>query len=182
MEDFQQQQAQFPPGSYESIAQTGRDNLSQWVTLLDHEKILKILEHQLKNEKPMTDEEDNVKWVSGGRPLVNDKGINHLLSQLRTYVSAVITLSNYKESEILDRSKELAFDLTFLLMEKYEDFEIDEGDMTFIKNLCVNCVESAYRKALNGNLSRIFSQTQATREVIGDSKDTKFGKFLGRLG
>ena len=182
MEDYSQQQPQYPQGSYESIATTGREDMAQWDKLLDHEAILITLEHQLKNEFATTDKDNNVVWEQKGKPLVNDIGINSLLYLLRPYISSIITLSNYKDYEILDRAREMALNLTFLLMEKQEEFGIDEANLSCIKNLCVNCVESSYRKALNGNLAKIFSRTSSTREVISEQSQNKMGKFLGRLG
>ncbi len=129
-------------------------NLVKWQ--LDINEELENIEHLLRGHIPRVDKEGNSYYELPPEEerILNERGINEILKQLKWYLNKNLILSNFTEDEINIRVKQFAEELTNFIFINYENFGMDTPDkikyypITVIN--IVNAVEAAYHRSLNG--------------------------------
>jgi len=122
-----------------------------------------------KNGKPMKDKDGkDIEEVDQSRILLNDYGVNLILSILGNYLDKNTILSYYDERRINEILADFADKLAEEIFNTYEKIGLDSDfkktRYPLIVLTIVHTVESAYRRALHGktmedlNSSKIFTQ------------------------
>jgi hypothetical protein len=128
-----------------NLAGTSHDYSNLLMFCLDTNEIIQELQHQLKNE---IYDNKNDKYIVLGDPLLNEKGISHLISITRPMVDRTITLSTFDNEEINRKMQEFGHNLVRLLARHYKEFGIPNLIVSSnIRVLICNLVHSSLKKA-----------------------------------
>ncbi len=142
---------------------------------LDTGEMLGKIEHFLRGERMIIDEEGNEYWGKQEDEklvLFNDYGVNSIMSIIGNYIDKNTILSYYDELRINEILADLGDELSNFIFCNYEVMGMDTNfkktrfQLTVITIL--HSIESSYRRALRGktsedlNTSRIFTQLETT--------------------
>ncbi len=140
-------------------------NLIQWQVNTDD--ILDMIEHFLKGDIQVTDEEGNTYYTAPTKKndkgedvvdedliILNSYGVNSLMHILGNYINRNTTLSFYDEDRINEILGDVGDELNKFIMCNYEkmgmttDFKKSKYELIVLSIL--HSMESAYRKAIGG--------------------------------
>ena len=159
---------------------------------LDTNEMISKIEHFLKGDYVETDDEGNEVWKiqeDSDLILFNKYGVNSILLIIGNYIDKNTMLSNYDELRINEILADLAEELAKFIYCNYErmgmdtEFKKTRFELTVIT--IIHSIESAYRRAINGNTSRdlnssrIFTQSDV-RSPISLQPKKKFNLFKPR--
>ena len=144
---------------------------------LDTSEMLDRLKHSLKGEEIAWDEELGEHWIPANNPdliLLNEYGVNMIMSIVEVYIHRGTKLSYYDERRIMQIMGDIGYELTKFIFCNYEKMGMSgENKRTAFEVLTlkiIHTIESAYRSALRGrmsenlNSSKIFTQSELTGE------------------
>ena len=174
-------------------------NLVQWQ--INTDDILDMIEHFLKGDIQITDNEGNTYYTSPTKKdekgkevidedliILNSYGVNSLMHILGNYVNKNTILSFYDEERINEILADLGDELNKFIMCNYEKMgmntEFKKSKYELIVLSILHAMESAYRKALGGqtmqeinrNTNIIQSENLGQRR-IGTIPKKKFSLF-----
>jgi hypothetical protein len=136
---------------------------------LDIDEILDEIEHILKNEqRTFNPETGMVSWEKPkyAKPLINEKGINRILSVARAYDPRSFALSDLEDDDIRKITRKAKDDIIIILEENYELFEIDgHGSASMIVDILVDRIYTTLRRALMGRTLNYLRTTQRIHDV-----------------
>jgi len=143
--------------------------------------ILEEIEHKLRNERWQIKNSRGA-WSRdpNSKPLVNDDGINNILSLISPMTSRSIILSYYEKGEIEIRLVKMLDDLCDSLKVNYKRWEIDKNNLSTIVNIIWMLVEASMKRALYGGERDFLGKTTERRETIGQQDKTK-GGWIGKI-
>lgn len=153
-------------------------DLTKWQ--LSPEPLLNLCEHELRGEAW---DESSRTWELVGEAIMNEKGIRAVISTLRFYVNKIVFLSDLENEYIFEMMRTLADDLTQLLFNNGEQFEIDwsKSYQNNVVNNITSLVFSATRKAyMEGERKFLQTSTRELRRVdegYGQQKEGRFNLF-----
>lgn len=161
------------------------EDLMRWQQDLEDE--LNQLIHRLKNEIRI----DGV-WIprvdSQGEPLppiLNEKGISDIFSEICPLMSRNLINSNYTEEQIYQRMRETADSITYLLMQNYEyyDMEMNVSRFDSIINQIIDVILPTFLRALNDGERRhqrtINKRVEAYNENLTKDKQSGIRGLFG---
>lgn len=170
-EELKTKNHQLSTGMASSSYQANSDNnLIEYQ--LETAEILSQLEHFLRGDYIVVDEEQNERWKKQDDTdlvLFNDYGVNAIMAIIGNYLNKHTVLSRYHEQRINEIMADLGDELTIFIFCNYEKMGMDTQfkktrfGMTILTLL--HSIESAYRRALEGktsediNTSKIFTQS-----------------------
>lgn len=143
--------------------------------------ILEEIEHKLRNER-WTIKGGRGSWFRGenNKALVNEDGINNILSLVSPLTSRSIILSYYEKGEIEIRLIKMLDDLCDSLKVNYKRWEIDKNNLSTIVNIIWMLVEASMKRALYGGERDFLGKTTERRETIG-AMDKNKGGWIGKI-
>ena len=158
---------------------------------IDTGEMLSKIEHFLRGEYVAVDEEGNEYWKKSddkNLALLNDYGVNFILSILGNYLDKNTILSWYDEMRINEILADLGDKLAEEIYFNYEKIglttEYKKSRYPLIVLTILHAVESAYRRALRGktleglNSSKIVAQTESINpNILNVSNKRKFNLF-----
>jgi len=160
-------QYNYPPTT--QFGQPQKQNLVEWQ--LDFRAELEDIEHLLRSDILVRDRNGNEYWDRNPDKDVvvfNDRGVNEILKEIRMFLNKNTVLSNYKADEIRQRLKAFGHELRALIYNNYleyglnTDYKLNHFPMIVITILSM--VESAYRRALNGEERRDLNQARVVNQ------------------
>jgi hypothetical protein len=168
----QQMMQRYMPTSY--LQQN--PELTKWT--LDPNEILCDLQHDLRGE--MFDKSQR-RWIQVGDKLLNDKGINTIISHCKTIINKNAFLSNLDDAYIHEIVLDLTNNLTVLMSVNYDDWGIDPSKayMSQIIEKTRVYIFLGLRRALNESEKKFISRIESVQRHIQEQPERKkrFGIF-----
>lgn len=149
---------------------------------LSADDILAEIEHYLRAEEY---DGDSDQWVRKKirfydkdkkdtfiKPIANEEGTNRIMSELRPRVHRIMTLSNFREDDIVDMMLwEVQDVLIDLLENKSQDFGIDKVNLPNIVTMVDHLLQGQFYRALNeGERRRIYPSQQTVQFLNQDNQ------------
>lgn len=180
MDNYDMQPEAYPSRMVQSEPMTDSNSIIQ--QLIDNRHILEQVEHNLKGEVLVTenvkDSDGSTKEIANyearGKVLMNQRGINQILSVLNPYTSQIFSFSNYDDDQISEVMKELCLDLDVNLAGNADEYGIDEMDLSLIKNMIINTIHATLLKAKYGKLIEAVSRITTIQESVRDKQEDSF--------
>jgi len=135
--------------------------------ILDPSNIIEKIRHNLKGEIEVIDSLGKKRWDEKGAKIMNDDGINHIISILDSYINRNTLLSNLDDNEILMIIKPLDKELNALFYQKWRKFDLELEHWAITKNRIVDMVFLALKQANNKVLLDALTKAYSIREVKG---------------
>jgi len=146
---------------------------------LEFQDILESIMHKLRGESFNYVED---KWEKvPDTALVNEQGINALMTLIEGKVNKNITLSNFNEEQISRRMEDFVITLLMHLFMKQAEWEIDTADLSSIREMIESNVEAVYFRALYSGERKYRKATIERREIISPLQQKKEGGVLSRF-
>jgi len=110
---------------------------------------------------------ESSKWVTVKHlSLMNEYGVNRIISLIRTRVSKIYTLSDFEQEDIEAIMIELSDNLVDDIFYNYNNYAIrDLAAASNIKSMVVDAVYATIRKAYKGAYLNFLKTTQRIQEV-----------------
>jgi hypothetical protein len=146
--------------------------------MLDTKKQLNEFEHQLRGEEFV-----NGKWVQIGTPILNQEGAKKVVGYTRGYVTRTTFLSNLKQEEVYDLTKNFSFNITQLIFNNGEEWAIDwdRANQGFIVDTTSDIVFMSLARAMGQGERTFLGKSTHVQHHIQDApqqrKEKKFGLF-----
>lgn len=137
------------------LSQVNDENLIKWQ--LDLKKDLDEIEHLLRGEKMVKDEEGEWVWkasqVESNRPF-NEKGVAMIMNIIKFYLNRNTLLANYEQDIINEKMEDFSNELTNLIFTKYDEMGMNTPEKRKMYDMMVlaitDSIHSAYQRAWNG--------------------------------
>lgn len=117
--------------------------------ILSPDTIIEMIKHSLKGEYWDATKGKDGQWVRAGTPLMNDKGINQVITILRPFTNSLIFLSNIDEKMV----NKITLDISFAFIEafylSYEDYGIKDENLDIVRNMVVVPIYASLRRSVN---------------------------------
>lgn len=143
--------------------QIEKEDLLRWQQDFDDEE--EQLVHDLKNEIYV----DGKGWIPDGKPLLNDKGIKKILSDVRPFLSRNMINCNFSEDRVLDLLKRSSNNLTTDLCAHYKEYDLDYSNISMVLRWVKNIKVSGPHRAINGWTKNKDSTISKRVETINDN-------------
>ena len=116
-----------------------------------------------------------------GKRLMNEDGVQELLTIVRPHLDKNIILSNLTDDEISTTLIELRSKIALLLQRKYKDWEIDKEKLPTVMTTIINPIWSTLKRAANETTLNYLGKTQQLHEIRRHDDSDKSGfmeKFM----
>jgi len=134
---------------------------------LDPAEIIEEMEHKLKGEVWDAKTQKFVRRA-GRDPLMNEDGINVILSLISPVISKVVILSNLKEEDIDAMMLDFSKNLICLFASEYHKFGIKKQYIPSIKTFICMIVQATLNRALNEGERKFLGRTERVSQVFTD--------------
>lgn len=171
---------QYPQQGGTMFGSPNKQNLVEWQ--LDFKPELEDIEHLLRNDVIIRDSKCNEHFERNPDKafiLFNDHGVNDIIREIRMFLNKNTVLSNYRQEQLALRIKMLGHELRALIYNNYELYGMDndykQNNYSIIVITVLSMVESAYRRAINGeerrdlNSARMVNQTDNPNPVYNNT-------------
>lgn len=152
---------------------------------LNYGKTLDALERKLRGEVSEVDKETNSrKWVKRHNPWMNNSGISRIICIIRGHVDVNTFLTFLDNSEINQITWEISDEVTTILANKTNDFEIDPTYLGIIQSIIINNIFFALKRAQGAlTLKQIHSTTTRVENpmALQQAQARERKGFLGRF-
>jgi hypothetical protein len=165
------QSAKYFDTLYSPFTQQAKSDLIRWQ--LDAKDILAEFQHKMRGEVwSHTDPNGNEVYKPEGKALMNEEGINSIMSLISARLSKVFIMSNFSESDINSMMIVFSYELITLMFNKYTAFEIDKAFLPSITNYVEDLVYATLKRALNEGERKFLGTTERRVESYteGDNK------------
>lgn len=135
---------------------------------LDNSQIIRDIVSTIKCEQEQIDEHGRVHLVryANSKPMLNDKGISHVVAILKSRLTKIVILSNLNEQIIRRIVSDIHEDLTDNFLHNWEDYEIqNESSASIIIGVVTDTVYSTLCKGEHGAYLRTISTMHTIQEV-----------------
>lgn len=150
-------------------AQTIYDNGERTLQYqLDSDSIIEEIEHILKSEQMSHDKHGQPVWTQkpNSKPLINDKGINTILTILRSHVTKIFILSDLEDEDIRNITRAVSEDLIDALYYNWDEWAVPtSAAASTIVDLVVNTVYATLRKGYRAQYLNFLKTTQRIQDV-----------------
>lgn len=146
-----------------------KQNLIEWQ--LDFSNELIDIQRLLRCDVLMIDDKGVERWVPNPNPdrvVFNDLGVNDIVRQIKMFLNKNTVLSYYRIEDIIVRVKIIGHEIRALIYNNYElygmDNEYKQNNYRVMVLDIVTMIESAYRRALNGEERRDLNQARVVQQ------------------
>ena len=143
---------------------------------LDMSDVINFIEHDLKGEYFYIGMDDNGQqmreWRKSGVRMMNDKGVQTIISILHTYLNPNTFLTNLDDEDIERMMSRIHKHLAGLFIDKQEDWEIPNALLDTLMDKVTNIVWLAMKRAEFSKTLDSFTKSYKYTEVR-DSKPKK---------
>jgi len=154
--EIQEQQPQFPVYPYNP----GMSSESSLAFQLDVKSILNDIEHDIKGEVLVINDDGSAKWEvpEGVKSIIGFKGINRVMSVLRSRLTKVFVLSNLSQDYIENITIGIAKNVVDDIYYNWEEYEIkDDASASHIVRLVTDTVLATLTKAHDAKYLKFLS-------------------------
>lgn len=152
---------------------------------LNYGKTLDVLERKLRGEVEEMDKETNSrKWIRRHEPWMNNSGISKIIGIIRGHIDVNTFLTFLDNSEINQITWEISDEVTTILANKTNDFEIDPTYLGIIQSIIINNIFFALKRAQGAlTLKQIHSTTTRVENPmqLQQARARERKGFLGRF-
>ena len=157
-------------------------DFTRWVEQFDDQ--LFYIEHALRGEV-LTEANGQEQWERRGIRLLNEKGIQYIITQIRTFTNKNTYMSYIRtEQEINKILKDFSLALLKGLSKNADNFNLyTYSHIEDIMTIAVNYAELSLRRSINGGERNFLTSTrQDAYTVVDDRRQQHNGilKFFGR--
>ena len=147
---------------------------------LDSSEIMRDVEHYLRSEY-YNEKKGAWEIKPGGRPLINDTGINNLMALVRGHLDKNMALTYFTEEQIFNIiMRPLAINLVFNIRNHWEDYDLDKANADLVMDIILDSVFASVMRSREGATIHLFENTQSvnTNFDTGKKKGGLFGLGL----
>jgi len=165
--------------SQQSMALGSTDpNFAQW--LLETTERLELLEHRLKMERW---DHINKQWIPRGKPLLNDEGVNDILSLVAEFYDRNAVLSKLDTSRIMTMMKDLNWGVNNLLFTQWEKYACNPEKFDLIVHITCYPIYLALMRSQEGMTLEALTKVIETKEIHSGSnmQQNKSGSIFSGL-
>ncbi len=120
------------------------------------------------------------KFTRTGKDLLNEEGVQNVMSMATSVINKNVVLGNLTEDEIAQVMENFHASLASMLMRGYEKFNIQTiNDYHTIINIVTNFARIFLSRTKDGIDRDLITQTQSTRETVQTGDDGKKRSFFG---
>jgi len=148
---------------------------------LETDELCQRIELMLSNEVFEQDmQSGEIKRFKKGNPLMNERGVQEVLTLIRPHTDKNTILSNLTDFEIGLTMVELRSKLAIMLGRRYNDFEIVKSKLPIIVSIIINPIWATYKRAANETTLSYLGKTQQIQEIRRTDPENKTG-FIDRI-
>lgn len=155
------------PTSYSPFLANPQANIVEWQLDLDKEK--ERIFHLLRGDEIAEDENRNkIVWKETKnlkKRILNDQGVDEIMSILDFFLSKNKILSDYNEEEIRQRVVQFGRALKDLLFLKYDTIGLERKNYYMLVWELVTTVEDTYKRALHGGEKRSLREARQISQI-----------------
>lgn len=144
---------------------------------IESNEIIDEIEHLLKGEALNYNQgSGDINWVSKGigRPLINDKGINSVVTILKSHLTKIFVLSDFEEEDVRNITISVGENIIDELYFNWEEYEVPSPSAaSMIVNIITHTVYATLRKGYLGNYLKFLKTAQRITEVQTFSEGQK---------
>jgi len=130
---------------------------------LDINDIIQEVEHNIKCE---VYDGDNWKRPENIKPLLNQKGVNSVITTLRLRLSKIFVLSDFDEQDIYDMTRTVWNDIVDDFYLNWDEYGIrDTSAASYILHMVADSIYSTLRKGYRRNYLKFLSTTTNVQEM-----------------
>lgn len=143
------------------------DSLGSLHYQIDHSDVIQEIETNLRNEKYYIDKQGHTRKTKKGQtPLINEQGIQTVITILKSYLNKINILSDLSNQDIQDTVKYIQEDLAddfYINWDKYGIKDYPTG--SWIIHIVASSVNSTLRKGDNGNYLKLLRHMHQITEI-----------------
>lgn len=136
---------------------------------INSSQIIEEIEHSLKSEEFCIDPKTGRggwKRRRGIKPIINDKGINSVITILKSRLSKIFIFSDLEENNIREMTKYVGESIIDDLYYNWQEYEIkDTAAASVVVGLVTDTVYATLRKGYGKNYLKFLSTTQSIQEI-----------------
>lgn len=154
-------------------------SLTRWQ--LESDDLLESLEHDLRGEYWVTDENGRGNWKKSENhtPFLNEKGVKAIINILKPIVNRNTFLTNYSEERVNDLLFFLSNKITRTLYFNYDEFEISPEFFPILNEMIQSFLESALRRPMEQGERRFIGSTEQRRILVHEGGSPKKFSIFG---
>ena len=155
------------------------EDLTRWQQNLYNE--IEQVVHDIKREV----ENERGNWVKidkDMKPLMNEMGVASFRIAVRPLLSRNLMMSNYNEEMILTKLKGIVFTYISHLTMKYEEYEIEQDNLSLLIRIFRDLIEPAHFRCLNNGERNYLNTINKRVEAIAYSQNPQVQQKKGWLG
>jgi hypothetical protein len=172
-----------PKEEYEEEEETEREEVTfqppedvRW--LFNYENLYAQIEAYLRGEALIY----NPKYESYTRkkvsePLLNEKGVQEVMTLVRSHINMLGALSNYDEERIYMLCRHLHIDLANLLFINAEEFGVQPHKIPIVCGIVMNNIEHNLRRSIGAMGMKSVTVSERIIETRVEPKKKKWGLF-----
>jgi len=155
----------------------GNPNSGNMIEMTDPEIQLTRLEYHFRGYIP----DDSGNFVKKYEPIINDKGINKVMSLLRSVTNPITFMTNLEETDVENHTMYFADALIKMLMINKREFEINnDSDRTAIVVSCVSLARMSLRRGLKEGERRFWKGS--SMEITQSFQNPNFSNGNPNMG
>lgn len=124
---------------------------------------------------------ENGKYRKMYEPMMNDQGINHVMSDLSAHLHKGVFLSNLGREDVNRKMRDFLREFTDWLYRTYDKYEIDPSNMGRICEMMDSCIFTALMKPMDDkertHRGQLISINKNENTMIDGSRRKRFGLF-----
>lgn len=157
---------------YSSFNQQVKSDLIRWQ--LDAKDILEEFQHKMRGEVwSYTDANGKEVYKPEGKALMNEEGINSIMSLISARLSKVFIMSNFNDKDINSIMLVFSYEIITLFYNKYTNFGIEKSFLPSITNYIEDLVYATLKRALNEGERKFLGLTERRVESYTDGDKSK---------
>jgi len=151
---------------------------------LETSELIENLRMLLLNEIFVQDKETGIisrQTSKYGTRLMNEDGVQEILTIIRPHLDKNIILSNLTDDEISSTLIELRSKIALLLQNKYKVYEIEKAKLPTVMTTIINPIWSTLKRAANETTLNYLGKTQQLHEIRrhdDSDKESFMQKFM----
>jgi hypothetical protein len=164
-------------GQISSQNETARPDLIKWI--LEGKDVLVELRHKLLGEV----EVEKGEWKKiQGRRIMNETGVNEVMSFLEMIVTKEATTTILPEEDILLITRKLGHAFNRLICANQEKYEISMDKLELAVLSILHCVKVALMRSKDGKMLQMIQTVERRQEVYTEKPEKKEGGIFGLFG
>lgn len=154
-----------------------KQDLIQWQ--LDPKEILEQVEHDFRGE--YQDSDGKWKRKVDSKAIMNELGINSVMSILKSRISKVFNLSNFTESDVNMMALQTSMEIIEAIAENYYYWDLQFSDFDKVRNMVVHNIFATLKRGFGDGERRYLGRIEQVIHKITSSNDGGKQKGFNKL-